>query len=194
MKNAFNKHPALKYLLVVLKYFLKQRNMDNTTNNGLSGYSLFLMIFSFLQNHPSNFDVDIANNTSLGELLVGFFEIYGIYFNYEDLKIDVRKNGGYFKKEMTDFINCSKNGLYIIDPVNKESNAGFGTKDVNRIKRLFKSAYGCLISNDLPCASSLSKIIFFSGDLIERRKSLDNYYMYKRKSEDNQGFSKKQKY
>lgn len=43
------KYPVLPYLVLVLKQFLLQRDLNEVFTGGIGSYSLFLMAVSFLQ-------------------------------------------------------------------------------------------------------------------------------------------------
>jgi hypothetical protein len=57
---------------------------------GLGSYAVLLMTMNFLQQHP----VPPTEQSNLGVLLIEFFEMYGINFNYEKVGISIR-DGGY---------------------------------------------------------------------------------------------------
>ncbi|CAH1757868.1 14648_t:CDS:2, partial [Entrophospora sp. SA101] len=44
-----NDIPILQKMLLVLKYFMKHHNLDDPSNGGMRGYTLFYMVLSFLQ-------------------------------------------------------------------------------------------------------------------------------------------------
>ncbi|ALC39006.1 Trf4-2, partial [Drosophila busckii] len=74
--------PGLGNLVLVLKQFLLQRGLNEVFTGGISSYSLILMCISFLQLHPRN---NFHSNINLGVLLLEFFELYGLRFNYAQL-------------------------------------------------------------------------------------------------------------
>lgn len=47
--SSFQKYPVLPYLVLVLKQFLLQRDLNEVFTGGIGSYSLFLMAVSFLQ-------------------------------------------------------------------------------------------------------------------------------------------------
>lgn len=49
--SSFQKFPVLPYLVLVLKQFLLQRDLNEVFTGGIGSYSLFLMAVSFLQVH-----------------------------------------------------------------------------------------------------------------------------------------------
>lgn len=80
IKEYKRKYPVLSKLVLVLKQFLLQRDLNEVFTGGISSYSLILMCISFLQLHPRR---DLFNNESnLAVLLIEFFELYGRKFNY----------------------------------------------------------------------------------------------------------------
>ena len=87
----------MKYLVLVLKQFLLQRDLNEVFTGGISSYSLILMTVSFLQTHPRLEAVLPGSN--LGVLLIEFFELYGKRFNYFNTAIRVRDGGGYVRRE-----------------------------------------------------------------------------------------------
>eukprot|EP00668_Euglena_longa_P034903 GGOE01044806.1.p1 GENE.GGOE01044806.1~~GGOE01044806.1.p1 ORF type:complete len:433 (+),score=102.75 GGOE01044806.1:99-1397(+) len=83
-------------LLLVVKQFLRQRQLHRRSTGGVDPFLTFLMVVSFLQQHPSN---TTAKNekplTSLGHLLLDFMEVYGKYFNYQCLELSLADGGSY---------------------------------------------------------------------------------------------------
>lgn len=90
--------PGLRALVMVIKAFLSQRSMNEVYTGGLGSYSVVCLAISFLQMHPKirRGEIDPAKN--LGVLVVEFFELYGLYFNYQDVGISVRDGGTYYNK------------------------------------------------------------------------------------------------
>lgn len=52
IKEYLNEYPCLRYLAMVLKQFLLQRDLNEVWTGGIGSYSLILMIVSFLQVPP----------------------------------------------------------------------------------------------------------------------------------------------
>ena len=48
-QDFMDKYPNLKYIVLVLKHFLLQRDLNEVFTGGISSYSLILMTVSFLQ-------------------------------------------------------------------------------------------------------------------------------------------------
>uniref|UniRef100_A0A8C5M8N6 Terminal nucleotidyltransferase 4A n=1 Tax=Leptobrachium leishanense TaxID=445787 RepID=A0A8C5M8N6_9ANUR len=118
IKDCIKEYCLLPYLILVLKQFLLQRDLNEVFTGGISSYSLILMAISFLQLHP-RIDARSANE-NLGMLLVEFFELYGRNFNYVKTGIRVRNGGAYIAKD--EIMKVTANGyrpsmLCIEDPL-----------------------------------------------------------------------------
>ncbi len=99
MKRFLDAMPPLKPLTFVLKYFMAARGLNEPYSGGCGSYMLQLMIVSFLQHRERHsYNYRIANTMNLGSLLVEFFELYGMDFNYLTTGISVRSDGFYFPK------------------------------------------------------------------------------------------------
>lgn len=115
IKDYKRQYPVLSKLVLVLKQFLLQRDLNEVftgesrslhmlfkNNNyslfpgGISSYSLILMCISFLQLHPRH---NSYANANLGVLLLEFLELYGRKFNYMKTGISIKNGGRYIPKE-----------------------------------------------------------------------------------------------
>jgi non-canonical poly(A) RNA polymerase PAPD5/7 len=75
--------PPLRPLTFVLKHFLAARDLNKPFTGGMGSYMLQLLIVSFLQHQQRefhNYGRDVWPN--LGSLLLDFFRLYGLEFNY----------------------------------------------------------------------------------------------------------------
>ena len=89
------KYPELRALMLVLKCFLKARQLNETYYGGVSSFLLTMLVVSHLQRQYKKYGKGVE--VDLGKHLIDFFELYGTLFNYEDIGISIRK--GYFTKE-----------------------------------------------------------------------------------------------
>jgi len=80
-------------MLLVLKCFLKSRQLNETYHGGVSSFLLTMMVTNYLQRQYKRGGTD---NMDLGKHLIDFLELYGTQFNYEDIGISIRKGGKYF--------------------------------------------------------------------------------------------------
>ncbi|KAK0132975.1 Non-canonical poly(A) RNA polymerase PAPD5 [Merluccius polli] len=142
IKEFKEKYPVLPYLVLVLKQFLLQRDLNEVFTGGIGSYSLFLMAVSFLQLH---YREDVRSpNTNIGVLLIEFFELYGRHFNYLKTGIRIKDGGCYVAKDevqknMMDGYRPSM--LYIEDPLQPENDVGRSSYGAMQVKQAFDYAY-----------------------------------------------------
>jgi non-canonical poly(A) RNA polymerase PAPD5/7 len=164
-----HRYPAFKYLVILVKYFMKQRGLNEVFTGGISSYSLSLMVISHLQMHTSNYEKDFVPLTSLGTLLIDFFALYGIYFNYKRVAIEITQGGIYREKDLYEMRNCPER-LVLIDPCNSDNNVSSGTFNIKGIQDSFYSAFCMLTSNTMnESPSILSRLININKELVDRR-------------------------
>uniref|UniRef100_A0AAG5CPQ5 polynucleotide adenylyltransferase n=1 Tax=Anopheles atroparvus TaxID=41427 RepID=A0AAG5CPQ5_ANOAO len=170
-------YPVLEKLVLVLKQFLLQRDLNEVFTGGISSYSLILMCISFLQQHhrkPNGF-------SNLGVLLIEFFELYGRKFNYMKIGISV-KTGRYIPKEelQREMIDGHRPSLLCIeDPLTPGNDIGRSSYGALHVKQAFEYAYIVLMQavlpidknlNDCNRQSILGRIIRVTDEVIEYRK------------------------
>lgn len=97
VKRSLNDFHALKPLLYVLKYFIKQKKLNETFTGGISSFLLFNFVLAFLQ--YKNKTESNSKTLNLGQLLVDFFQFYGFDFNYDEIGISVRYGGFFYRRK-----------------------------------------------------------------------------------------------
>ncbi|XP_030580409.1 terminal nucleotidyltransferase 4B [Archocentrus centrarchus] len=141
IKDFKEKYPVLPYLVLVLKQFLLQRDLNEVFTGGIGSYSLFLMAVSFLQLHYR----DVRKpNINYGVLLIEFFELYGRNFNYLKTGIRIKDGGSYVAKDevqknMMDGYRPSM--LYIEDPLQPDNDVGRSSYGAMQVRQAFDYAY-----------------------------------------------------
>lgn len=173
INDVVQQFPILPQLMLLIKQFLVQRNLNEVYHGGISSYSLTLLAVSFLQLHPRRAATDASAN--LGVLLIEFFELYGRQFNYMKAAIDVRNGGTYIPKPSNDSAM-----LYIVDPTNPEENASRGCYGMYQVKQAFEYAFlrlsKLVITRDTPILrtqSLLSSVIEVSTEVVAYRNWVD---------------------
>ncbi|TRY90875.1 hypothetical protein DNTS_021951 [Danionella cerebrum] len=178
IKDFKRQYPVLPYLVLVLKQFLLQRELNEVFTGGIGSYSLFLMAVSFLQMH---FREDVcSSNPNLGVLLIEFFELYGRNFNYLKTGIRIKDGGSYVAKDevqkgMLDGYRPSM--LYIEDPLQPGNDVGRSSYGAMQVKEAFDYAYVILNHAVSPLAkfypnkseSILGRIIRVTQEVVEYR-------------------------
>jgi len=90
------KYPELRPLILILKAFLKSRELNETYHGGVGSFLLTMLVTSYLQR---TYKVGGTDKMDLGKHLIDFFELYGSKFNYDEIGISIRKEGSYFRKD-----------------------------------------------------------------------------------------------
>uniref|UniRef100_A0A671M128 Terminal nucleotidyltransferase 4A n=1 Tax=Sinocyclocheilus anshuiensis TaxID=1608454 RepID=A0A671M128_9TELE len=179
IKDFKQQFPVLPHLVLVLKQFLLQRELNEVFTGGIGSYSLFLMVVSFLQLHYRE-DV-CSSNPNLGVLLIEFFELYGRNFNYLKTGIRIKDGGSYLAKDevqkgMLDGYRPSM--LYIEDPLQPGNDVGRSSYGAMQVKEAFDYAYVVLSHAVSPIAkyypnneseSILGRIIRVTQEVAEYR-------------------------
>ena len=178
IKTYLNQYPVLPKLVLIIKQFLYQRNLNEVNSGGINSYCLILLVISFLQHHP-RIRAD-SEDASLGVLLTEFFEHYGRNFNYQKVGIRVDGNGSYFNKAeygMEDSILC------IMNPLNPQNNIGWACYGMWNIKHAFESAYvtlaRALLSKEQYHSTNktlLSLIVSMSSQVMAYREWIDQHW------------------
>ena len=128
-----------------MKKFLFNRKLNQSYQGGISSFSLFLLILSFLkfklqQNNSSNSEIYI------GSLLIEFLKFYSDFDFYNSI---IRPN----EKDPNDIylINDSLNNFFkyninIVDPITG-LNVAKSTFKIEEIKKAFKNGFDIIIRN-----------------------------------------------
>ncbi|KAF9218364.1 hypothetical protein BS17DRAFT_742293 [Gyrodon lividus] len=136
---------ALRCLVIIAKAFLNQRGMNEVYTGGLGSYSIVCLAVSFLQMHPKIRRGEIEAEKNLGVLVMEFFELYGCYFNYEEVGISVRNGGSYFSKRQRGWCDFMKNHLLSIeDPTDPMNDISKGSYGINKVRQTLAGAYGIM--------------------------------------------------
>ncbi|KAF2361044.1 PAP/25A-associated [Trinorchestia longiramus] len=176
-------HPELCKLVMVLKQFLLQRDLNEVFTGGISSYCLILMVVSFLQLHPRReHHACDGNELNLGVLLLEFLELYGRHFNYFKTGIRVKGGGAYISKdqvqrELSDGQRPSL--LCIEDPLIRGNDIGRSSYGIMQVKQAFEYAYIVLaqavnplnnLLNDPNRNSILGRIVRITDQVIMYRQ------------------------
>lgn len=115
IKQFLQELPALRSLVLVIKSFLAQRSMNEVYTGGLGSYSIVCLVISFLQMHPKIRRGEIDPSKNLGVLVMEFFELYGCYFNYNEVGISLREGGTFYNKRQRGWYDHGQSRLLSIE-------------------------------------------------------------------------------
>jgi len=170
-KQLLDRHPVARPLVVVVKYFLRQRKLCEVACGGLSSYAMCAMVVSFLLHRPQNKPV-----RGYGQLLIEFLRLYAFDFNYADVAIDVA-NQMYIKKPPPHRANLAADLLYVVDPADNTNNVSNASKKIRLVRCAFLDAYNVLTAH-IPPADDIYRTLL--GRVLQRDKwltALREYYM-----------------
>ena len=167
IKGCLYIHKEIKPIILILKRYMKINKLNSSFHGGLSSYSLFLLLYSYIKS------MHIPNNT-IGHYLYGFFEFYsnfnfGIYlinstFDCPFMLLDELHESGMLLIDPITSLNVSKStfkidqiksvltkGMVIIRNIfltNKGKNYIYNINSDNKyifLNELFKSRNGIMI-------------------------------------------------
>ena len=179
IKNLLRDKDYMKYLIIIIKYMLKEKGLYKRKHKGLSSYGIFHLVYYFVIHIKKNYNfgnkklnINLEYIT-LSEFLIYFFEFYGIYFNFRDYGISIR-NGCHLIK------NCEENKIkkiaFIQDFLEPNKNICEYT-DIKSILDLFRFYYKSLIFSPCNFNIYISRIICL--DLLIKKK-FDHYKIIKK--------------
>ena len=149
INKSIEEYPQIKPILLLLKRYFKEMNMNKNYTGGLCSYSLFLLILSFCKYNKK------CECTT--KLLFYFMENF-TYFDYSNYCIDVEKENCYILKDKNDteksisdenssydtnYELYEKEEIFIVDPFSK-LNVSKSSFKVDEIILTFRRAFNLL--------------------------------------------------
>eukprot|EP01138_Halocafeteria_seosinensis_P001100 gb/GECG01001125.1/.p1 GENE.gb/GECG01001125.1/~~gb/GECG01001125.1/.p1 ORF type:complete len:613 (+),score=83.01 gb/GECG01001125.1/:1-1839(+) len=167
MAECIKTYPAARPLVIVLKYFLQQRGLNETYTGGIGSFLLMLMVVRVIQevafenavgeqhgkgtekeksskkaNKKHQQELSSSSNMNLGHLLLRFFELYGFQLNYVSTGISVRGGGAFFEKKARGWYNPNRPELLSIEnPMYTSVDVGKNSFSILKVKDAFAYAY-----------------------------------------------------
>ncbi|KAF9350467.1 hypothetical protein BGX26_011356 [Mortierella sp. AD094] len=135
--------PGLRSLTILVKHFLKVKRNNEPFHGGVGSFLTVIMVLSFLQMHPKVQGRWIDPEENLGVLLIEFFELYGLNFNYRDVGLTVADGGRYFLKDKEE--NEKRIRFHALDPNDSNNNVGFAARNIDSIRVHFAAAFDSLV-------------------------------------------------
>ncbi|CRH01751.1 nucleotidyltransferase, putative [Plasmodium relictum] len=135
----------LRPLVLLLKFFLNSRNLNETYTGGIGSFLLCCMVLHFLQLHPSTFDNYTYNNTYLVKLLIEFFNFYSIDYNLND-NCSIMRGLGHIMPRMLrkEFEGCDR--ICFENPIDTSLDIGRNAYKIKYILYLFSYTFCSLLS------------------------------------------------
>ncbi|KAI0780511.1 hypothetical protein BD413DRAFT_607803 [Trametes elegans] len=157
VKQFLQELPALRSLVLIIKSFLSQRSMNEVFTGGLGSYSIVCLAISFLQMHPKIRRGEIDPSKNLGVLVMEFFELYGCYFNYQEVGISLRNGGSYYNKAQRGWLDYGQQRLLSIeDPGDPTNDISRGSYNIAKVRTSLAGAHGIMTAAAYAQASIIS--------------------------------------
>lgn len=143
LKKQLKEYPCLRILIMLIKQMLHEKKLNTVYRGGLSSYSIYMMIISFLQRHPRVEVLRSKTDVNIAVLLIEFFDLYGSKFNYDTVCISVI-DGTYRTRD--DFYrqygltHPTRASICIQDPCGLRNDIGRGSFCIPEIKLSFLKA------------------------------------------------------
>lgn len=132
---------ALKPLAMVIRQFLKRRDLSDVATGGLGGYATMCLVYSRLQQRSQ--EIKEAPLRNIGLLLLDFFDFYGHKFDNTAHYVRPQEHPKCYplaKRLNGSMATPQASGLAIEDPMDKNNNISKATHNYPTIKRSFGNA------------------------------------------------------
>jgi non-canonical poly(A) RNA polymerase PAPD5/7 len=181
--------PPMRPLVLLLKVFLQQRELNEVYSGGVGSYALLVMVAAFLQTHPSRRAARGAGGRApkggkraaaaaaaaaplegnLGALLLDFLRLYGRALPPGAVGISCRRGGAFFDKRSRGFANAERPALFAVeDPNDPANDLGKNSWNAARVRMAFDHAYCALAAPAPPGESMLARVIRLDAVLFLR--------------------------
>ncbi|RDB24414.1 Non-canonical poly(A) RNA polymerase PAPD5 [Hypsizygus marmoreus] len=171
IKGYLSRMPALRPLLLVLKGFLRQRNLNDASRGGLGSYALTCLCISFLQvnprKRPQEFIDKPMETESLGALLTDFMFYYGFEFPYTTSYISVSEGKVLPKSEPME-------SLSIKCPIRPDYDISKSVSKLDPFLRAFKEGYATILQFTVVDESMLGQLVRLSLQTVQRRSFISS--------------------
>ncbi|KAJ9445849.1 Poly(A) RNA polymerase cid14 [Diplonema papillatum] len=137
--------PIAKPMIMLVKYFLQQRSMNEPFTGGLGSYAVSLMVIALLQHHPAFQPGGDPSEVGLGGLLMDFFRFYGVLFDYHTAGISIAPAPQFFPKSQQE--RNDRSAFLLKDPQNEANNVTASARQLTSIKSAFHHAFLALASD-----------------------------------------------
>lgn len=150
-------YPEMKYLILVLKAVLKQRDLNEPINGGVGSFLLFCLVLTFVREIKKDFIAtdkrEELKEMLLSEMLLKFFKFYAEDFDITKKCIVMTDGGKIINKETEDKF------LTVISPHDPTRNVGKAAVRFNQVIDYFSACLKFLESHEFSEGESFLKYI-----------------------------------
>ena len=132
VKEYIEKYPEIRYLIPILKYFLKKKGLNETYSGGIGSFLLFCMVVSTVQ---------MGMDRDLGGYLMVFLERFGEKFDYLRDGISIKGLGKVFRKGQKGWVYGENRELLAVEsPVDEEVDIGRNAYRIREVRQTLRWA------------------------------------------------------
>ena len=143
-KSTMKRYPLLRPLVVLLKFTLATRSLNETYNGGLGSFALLLLALRYHQLVEN----DYYQTAHVGNMFLGFLDFFGRRFNYVYYAISVRDGGGFMPKEMLGPPDPMRPYLLCLEnPLRRYVDVGRSAFNILRIQHSFKETFEGVVNH-----------------------------------------------
>lgn len=156
IRKALSYYPEMKYLTVLLKCFLKQRDLNETYTGGVGSFLLFCLILTFLREIRREYieqdREDDIPKILLSEYVLKFMEFYA-NFDVANNQIIVAEGGAIVEKYVKD------HQFSVISPQEATHDIGGAAFKVKEVFGVFKNRFHFLTNYNFKEGESILKYL-----------------------------------
>ena len=162
-------YPCINPLIILIKYALRQRELNEIYKGGISSFIVFSLVYYFISYMSKVYKYKKKNGEkikpyTLGELLLEFLNFYGKQFNYKELGISIRHGGYLYKRK--------DNGKHVLSMENfQDINQDIGSScfRFGEVVDFFKFALKSMYFPKSPAVESYLEYFIITDNLIKER-------------------------
>ncbi|KAK8816172.1 hypothetical protein WA556_001117 [Blastocystis sp. ATCC 50177/Nand II] len=155
-----DRYTHLRSMVVILKYFLVQRELNDTYQGGIGSFLATLLCLSCEQ-------WCIREGTergNLGNRLLQFFYYYGMLLNFDKLVLRVRNDGGYVEKVEKGWLERDREFyLSVENPIDPSLDVGKSSYNIKRFRAF--------------CSHALCKLVYNLDDAAAINRSPEGFFL-----------------
>eukprot|EP01016_Furgasonia_blochmanni_P029777 TRINITY_DN3118_c0_g1_i17.p1 TRINITY_DN3118_c0_g1~~TRINITY_DN3118_c0_g1_i17.p1 ORF type:complete len:243 (-),score=57.96 TRINITY_DN3118_c0_g1_i17:104-832(-) len=158
VQKALQVYPAMKYIILILKLVLRQRELSETYKGGIGSFLLFCMTLAFFRevkkDYISRGRIDDLAKLTLGEYLLRFLEFYGIKFDCNTQQVVMTNHGSIIPKE------GPRDGAFsLISPQDERHDIGNAAFKIKDVFGMFKNRFHFLTNYNFKMGESILKYL-----------------------------------
>ena len=137
-------YPCARPLILVLKYFLSQRGLNETYQGGFGSFLVTLLVIGYLQYRVRKYGKELTRDMDLGTHLMGLLQLYGKEINACAVTM-VLRNHGSFQRKMKHFLDMRRLTLFSVEnPDEITSDVGKNSWDIAKVRQSLAHAFHVL--------------------------------------------------